>query len=509
MRSEAKLQRRVFLKALGVGLSVPVALQFSRMALAQPARPKRLILYYFPHGVPNEHMDFEPYLMPANPIFQDYGKDPQAGAVTRATHVVSDYVLNTRSNFNMLEPLAPYRNMMSIVRGLRQPGEFGTHDSIGTILTGDRMFSSLDQFVAKEMNARSLFLGAVTRINQQLDTTNGVLCRNEAGWRTPENDIVKAYDEIFGNLGTSPTPTEPVTNESTFRNQALDLTIGEVVEMRRTLSGLTQEESKLSAHLAALENLKAQGGGLGDPGGPDCDSAPIIPYLDEFRAARATYMSNDGTEYWQDGTLTWRESGQEQKTNFTKLAMAQAELAAHAVLCGHAQIATIQNGWASADYALPAILPHRANESYHNQISHQGYDGDLTKPTRIDFATVQQWFLARVARMCEILNRPDPFDPEHTALENTIIYAFSEIGDGDQHTKALTRMYIGAEATQIFGYYPAIIVGGGGGSLAPGRLLTVDNRPIPDLLLTLAQAMGSSTSTFGSLSTGPIRELLV
>jgi hypothetical protein len=68
-------------------------------------------------------------------------------------------------------------------------------------------------------------------------------------------------------------------------------------------------------------------------------------------------------------------------------------------------------------------------------------------------------------------------------------------------------MWAGPEDSQIFGYYPAFIVGGGGGALAPGRLITVDNRPIVDLLLTLAKAMGSSASSFGR-STGPIGELL-
>jgi len=37
---------------------------------------------------------------------------------------------------------------------------------------------------------------------------------------------------------------------------------------------------------------------------------------------------------------------------------------------------------------------------------------------------------------------------------------------------------------------------------------TVDNRPIADLLLTLAQAMGTNATSFSGLSTGPIGDLL-
>ena len=509
MTSEAKLRRRVFLKALGLGLSAPLAFQFSSMAAAQATRPKRMILFYFPHGVPNEHMDMEPYLMPGNSLFANHGSDPASGSWSpvRETHVASDYTLNTRSGFNLLSPLAPYRNQMSIVRGLYQSGEFGTHDSISAILTGDGASSSLDQMVAKELSMKSLFLGAVTRINSNLDTDNGVLVRNEAGWRTPENDVVKAYDDIFGNVTPNPDqPTGPDVNS--FRNQTLDLTMGEIVEMRKAVAGLTQEEDKLTKHLAALENMRAQGGGLGPATGESCNAAPPIVHLDQFRADKAAYTANDQTEYWQSGSLDWKNPSADQKTNFTKLAESQAELAAYAVLCGHAQVVTIQNGWASADYPLPQILPNRPSDYYHIQVSHCSYNGTLTDSLRMDYGHVQAWFVARMARMCEILNQPDPFDPSHTALENTIIYGFSEIGDGQIHTKNLARLWSAPEDKDIFGYYPAIIVGGGGGSLASGRLLTVDNRPIADLLLTLAKAMGSSAGSFSSQSTGLIQELL-
>lgn len=506
MKSEAKLSRRVLFKALSMGIAAPLAFRFSQLALAQPTRPKRLILYYFPHGVANEHLDMEPYLMPSNPLFKDYGADPKSpkGGV----HVAADYTLNTRTGFNMLESLAPYRSQLSVIRGLYQSGEFGTHDSIKCILTGNGQGSSIDQFVADELSMSSLLLGAVSRDGGQLNAETGVLSRNAAGWRAPENDIVKVYDSLFGDLG-GPVDPSPGGDNKTFRNMALDLTIGEVTELRKAVAGLTQEETKLSGHLAALENIKARGGGLGPGQGESCLAAPPVIHLDEWRAAKASFSSNDGTEYWQDGSLNWRPSDADKKTNFTKLAQSQAELAAYSVLCGHAQVVTVQNAWAASDIPVPQILPSRPTDSYHTQISHVGYNGTLSDPLRRDLATVQGWFVSQVARMCEILSQPDPFDPEHTALDNTIIYVFSEIGDSNLHTKALERNWSGSEDQQIFSYYPAFIVGGGGGALQPGRLITVDNRPMADLLLTLAKAMGSSASSFNGMSTGVIKELLV
>src|SRR6478609_1540846 len=54
-----RLQRRTFLKAIGLGLSAPLAFKMSRLAVAAPAGPQTRVLFYFlPHGAPIEH--FEP-----------------------------------------------------------------------------------------------------------------------------------------------------------------------------------------------------------------------------------------------------------------------------------------------------------------------------------------------------------------------------------------------------------------------------------------------------------------
>jgi hypothetical protein len=263
------------------------------------------------------------------------------------------------------------------------------------------------------------------------------------------------------------------------------------------VSGLTQADSKLAAHLAALENIKSTSTGLGEATGNACNAAPTIPHLDEFRGADAGKQEWEPRYYLEPG---W----------FEEISEAQAEIAAHALLCGHAQVATLQNMYASADYPVPNALPNRPSDSHHIQVSHVSYTpNDLQGGMRVDFANAQMWFMQRVARICEILDQPDPFDSEHTALENTIIYVTSEIADGNLHGKALERMWISGDPnTDIFQYYPAFILGGGAGALAPGSLITVDNRPIADMLLTLAKAMGSSATSFGSSGTTPFTELL-
>jgi hypothetical protein len=252
-------------KALGLGLSAPLALHFSRMATAAPGpRPKRLLIYYMPHGVPNEHMDLAPYLS-FDGEFADFGANPDAPL--SSVHVNPDYLLETRTGFNMLSPLEPYRNMMHLVRGLYQAGSFDTHNSIGAILTGDGVSPSVDQLVAQELGLKSLALGAVPRMGDSLDASNGVLVRDSSDWVVPIGDVVQLNDQLFGDIQANPEPMLDLSPE--FRTEALNLTIEEVSALRQEVSGLTRADTKLAAHLAALEKLKST-----DSGGPPHRRAP-------------------------------------------------------------------------------------------------------------------------------------------------------------------------------------------------------------------------------------------
>jgi len=499
MNSEAKLRRRTFLKALSLGLSAPLALSFARMATAQAgARPKRLLIYYMPHGVPNEHMDMQPYLT-AGGEFKDFGQNPDAPLP--GVHVNTEYTFETRSGRNLLRPLEPYRNMMHVVRGLHQAGSFDTHNSIGAILTGNGSGPSVDQLLAQELGASSMFIGAVPRMGNTLDGSNGVLVRDNSDWVSPVGDVVALNDQLFGDVQENPNPMADLSAE--FRADSLNLTIEEISALRQEVSGLTQTDTKLAAHLTALERLKSAGSGLGPVTGEACNAAPVIPHLDVFKSA------DNGKQEWEP--RYWQEA-----QHFEKIAEAQAELAGYAVLCGHTRILTLQNMWASADIPLPGVLTERPTASHHVGISHQGLSGsstdpmrlDFANPMRLDFATAQEWFMGHVARICQILDQPDPFDPDHTALENSLIYVCSEIADGNDHGKSLKRIWTTGGGEDVLQYYPAIILGGGGGALKPGSLITVDNRPIADLLLTIAKAMGSSVTSFGGSGTTPFTEIL-
>jgi hypothetical protein len=55
-KGQTTLGRRLFLGALGLGLSAPMAMRMARRAVAVPGtRPRRLMIVYIPHGMPDEH----------------------------------------------------------------------------------------------------------------------------------------------------------------------------------------------------------------------------------------------------------------------------------------------------------------------------------------------------------------------------------------------------------------------------------------------------------------------
>ena len=69
-RAAKAVNRRMFLKAMALGMSVPAATRLARMATAadRQSPPKRFFLMYIPHGTPPEH--FNPKIANQNPLVQ-------------------------------------------------------------------------------------------------------------------------------------------------------------------------------------------------------------------------------------------------------------------------------------------------------------------------------------------------------------------------------------------------------------------------------------------------------
>src|ERR1700748_2459638 len=145
IRATKILERRMFLKALALGLTVPVAARLARTATAAPsAAPKRFFLMYMPHGITPEHY---------NPKVSDSDR--------------TSFALD-QTNVSILSPLEPYKSYVNVYQGFKYPGG-QTHNGLVNCLSGYMSSdmntpdttgarTSLEHVIAHGLNTKPLIL---------------------------------------------------------------------------------------------------------------------------------------------------------------------------------------------------------------------------------------------------------------------------------------------------------------------------------------------------------------
>jgi hypothetical protein len=455
-KSSHRLRRRTFMQALGLGISAPLALQISRLAVAQPTgRPRRLLVFFVPHGMPAEHYD------PGGQgkVF-DLAANPKVG---------------------VLEVFKPYQDQFLLLRGIEYTGRT-QHQAINTVLTGETLLS-VDQVVGKALAQKPLLLGANAYLKDQFGPDTNMFRNTE--WVAPELNPVKAAGAILRTGSGAPVaPGAPMpVSDADFQKAALALNIAEIEALQKSLTALTATQSRLSVHLDSLRAIKDRAPAGDGAGGPlpagMCTAA--LPKLDAVRAAS---MGGENAAYFFD------------KTNFQPILLAQMEVARQALICG-TRIVGLQAMWASGQINFGFM---GVNKDHHDPISHSRDEAG-----RAEFARVQRWiygqFEEQVVR--PLRAAPDPLDPGRNVLDNTLIYICSEIADGNEHN--CNKQMIELGATKVTTFLPTMLIGGGGGAVATGQVVDFENRSHKDLLAAICASMGAPGANF---SGNPIREIL-
>jgi Protein of unknown function (DUF1552) len=445
-RDRRRLARRVFLSALGLGLSLPLAYSSARLAVAQSTpRPRRLFLYYLPHGAPTEHFD-----NPGGTFDFDLGGQ------------------------GVLGPLAPYAQQVTVLRGISMNGA-SNHAAIRTILTGNpegEGSDSIDGLIAEKLMTTPYVLGAVPYAKGSGFTSDSFLVKH-GSWVRPEEDPSRAADALFQSLGAGGGAPNPAVE---FRAAALSLTEKELTRLQAATKDLTDEQTKLAIHLDAIRQLKESGTSATPL---SCDKRPELPAL-------AALVGADVLDPAQLG----------------KVLDAQLEVAAHALLCGTAGVITLQNMYVNADLNMGFAGGPGVPKGHHEPVSHS-----WDVPGRAEFALVQRWFYGRLAeKLLATLNQTDPQDPEHTVLDNSLVAVLSEVSDGANHNSNTDPVWIdGVEtATSL----PLVLIGGAGGYLKPAGGILKVTAMHTDLLATFAEAMGAPVDSMGMVSAmKPLAEL--
>jgi hypothetical protein len=478
----------MFLKALALGLSLPLALKLSRIATAGPMTgPKRFFVFYMPHGVPVEH--YNPVVMNNNP---------------------TTFALN-QTGVSILGPLEPYKSYVNVYQGFKYEGG-ATHEGIVNCLSGvgktdiTTPRTTVDQVIAQGLKVQPLILGACSHQPWALDN-HGMLFWNGTAI-DPEKDPSKVADTLF-----SGPPTNANMAEAQLRTDLLNLTIGEIEGLQTELSSLTAEKTKLQQHLESIQALQANGN---MPMTSTCSMKPSLPAVDMVRAASAGQMiqPGGGNDYFY------------QAANFPLIFQAQLEVVAQALICNAAQVIGLMPMYATCDFDFSFTQMNGATSpmgwAHHSGLSHTGYQqaqgamynsplnvANFNQKTREAFAYAQLWFAQQLVKyvVSVLATTPDPSSPGQMVLDNTLIYWMSEIGDGANHDTQSDILY-----PQVPEFLPLVSIGKAGGGLKTGQVYqyappSSPGRPANDLYLTFAKAMGVANANFVG-TTGPVTEVL-
>jgi len=431
--------------------------------------------FFIPHGMPPEHF---------NPVGEG-----------------TNFTFENAPGKSILGPLEPYKALTNVYEGFMYPGA-STHQGIVKFLSGTNVGDSddttprttIEHYIGGEMGVGTLALGAVPHRVWGQDFDAKLLWDGQAV--APQKNPLAAYDTVFGGLTESPDAPDPSVQDE-LQSKLLALTEGQITGLQGTVTDLTTERTKLQTHLESIQALKASiGGGTTT----SCTTAPTLPAVEALRAKAAGQAEE------------WFLS----EENFPDIFAAHLQVAAEAMVCNSRPVTAIQPLYANCEIDFGFM---GSAGSHHSTLSHaspQISGPDVNYEARTPFANAQRWFIEQlVEHVITRLDVDDPAAPGSTVLDNTIILLCSEIGEGAWHI-SYTREIGKTNLPGMLSYMPLVTIGGGAGRLVTGQRLNyydgtkvegTTDRPAADLLLTLAQAMGVDTLSFGG-SSKPVTEAL-
>ncbi len=449
MRPRMISRRRLLQGALAATAAVPL-LNAERARGDEGAVPRRFVVFYTPNGT------LESQWMP------------------RGTE--TDWTLSP-----LLTPLEPFKSKLLPLRGINMDvvvnSNIGSEHArgIGGLLTGRallrgnfRSFNSsnagwssgisLDQHLANTLKPSTLFRTLELGVQVRDAEVRGRIC-----YAGPDRPIPPREDpyDTFTQLFGAAVPGQGGGSDALDRLRAqrktvLDLVREEIAEVRPRVGA--EDRIKLDAHLQSVRDIEGRlaGGGTGATGATVCTGPALGERID---------LSDDA--------------------NMPAIGKLQMDLAAAALACDLTRIVTIQWSYAESEHLYP-FLGLREN---HHAISHQ-WDAQ----GKAKYSTIHTWFAEQLAYL---LGKLDSYaEGDRTLLDNTVVLWVTEISESTQH--ALTNM-------------PFLLAGSAGGVFRTGRFVDyLANGGAPrqhnDLLLTIANAMGTKDTSFGDpeFSSGPL-----
>ena len=452
MTNPTHLSRRTVLRGLGATLALPfldaMVPAFAKPAAAAAKAPTRMAFVYVPNGVVMNR-------------WTPMSNGPAAPLPATLPHI--------------LEPVAPYRQDISILSGLTHNGGRALGDGAGdharagaSYLTGVHPKKthgadiqagvSADQLAAQQVGARTRFASLELGCERGLvggDCDSGYSCAysNSISWRTPsapmpvEASPRAAFERLFGAEDHERDPAARAKQRE-YDRSVLDLVLDDARRLRGTL-GVT-DRRKLDEYLFSVRDIEKR-----------------------IMAAE---------RYAETALLHLEPSAPDLPGDFRQHTRLMFDLMTIAFQADLTRVITFMFGTEGSNRAYREI---GISEAHHGLTHHRGNVAKLEMVTQINRFHMEQfaYFLNKT--------RATP-DGDGSLLDHSMIVYGGGISDGDRH-----------EHHDL----PLLLAGRGNGRIAPGRHLTYPaETPMANLLVTMLDHMGVRRDALGD-STGAIQHL--
>ena len=422
-------RRQIFASAAGL------LLPFQK-SWASTAQPKRVIIFYFPDGVPGITEDGGPSLWHATGSEYDFALSEQLSALT------------------------PFRDRCLFMNGITMDPQQNAlrHHPIGAarLLTATPQANhiSIDQLLARSIGAEDpwplIYLGVQTRsaIPKVAQHLSYPLPKISV---PSQDDPAQAMCDLFLRSSTAQSCRGNPQSDA----KALDIAMTELLEIKQRLSG--SEAQKIDFHLESLHELRKRTDLLPQrlETYPQCSDPQIVLPDTSYGGLNLSYM-------------------------FPELLKSQIDIMVLAMECNISHVGLLQCSHHTSDLMMNQFVGSEMYEpgadlSSHNA-SHYGSPADQSNMHYVRFYQQRMWYMQQFVYLLDQLDsRPEG---DGTMLDHSMVLLCSEISDGNTHS--LDNM-------------PFLLAGG---AYDGGRLLSFERAPHGRLLFQIAQKMGADISSF-------------
>jgi len=376
VRPGARLSRRQLLQHLGVGAAAAPFLPLLRARGQDALYPKRLVLFYTPHGTVYEN--WKP-----NGGERDFSLSPILGSLERHRDRLN--VLDGLRIQHSRVPAPPHTEGMGLVwtgSHLGQGNTFMIQDYPIDWVEGPSVDQVVAQRIGGETAYRSLELGVKSAGSSP---TSRMIYAGARQPVQPEADPARAFDRLFGGAVPGSAPDPAVVARMQRRASVLDVVAGQLTALQPRVA--RDDRLKIDAHLTALRALEQR-------------------------------------TMYQPATCAPPERGS--ADDIPRLLELQTDLLVSALACDRTRVASIQLRFGDNDNDPYTWLGIQRG---HHDISH---DGDSNVTSRAELTSIYTWYADRFAELLDKLAAVEE-GAGGTLLDNTLVVWGSEIGKGNSH----------------------------------------------------------------------------